>query len=250
MTELPTAKPHDVGLDAAQLARADRHLARYIEKGLLPGALLAIARHGRIAHFSVQGLMDRERGRTLSQDTLFRIYSMTKPITSVALMTLFEEGLFQLDDPVAKYIPAFANLGVHAGGSLGSFKTTAPARQITLRDLFIHMSGLTYGIQRRTAVDAAYRERRLDDYAGPLNEWIKALAEMPLEFSVELFRLNRCAGAHRRSADRRALRRASTQTDFRAARHEGHGVLRAAREGRSPGGLLPAQRGRHDRVGR
>jgi CubicO group peptidase (beta-lactamase class C family) len=183
MTELPTAKPEDVGLDSAQLRRIDQHLARYVEKGTLPGVLFAIMRHGRIAHFSVQGLMDRERVRAFSPDTIVRIYSMTKPIVSVALMTLYEEGLFQLDDPVAKFIPEFSALGVYAGGSLGSFKVTRPARPMTVLDLLAHISGLTYGLQRRTPVDAAYRERKLESFDRPLGEWIKALAELPLDFS-------------------------------------------------------------------
>jgi CubicO group peptidase (beta-lactamase class C family) len=183
MTELPTTTPEDVGLESAQLKRIDRHLARYVEKGTLPGVLLAIARHGKIAHLSVQGLMDRERGRAFTPDTIVRIYSMTKPITSVALMTLYEEGLFQLDDPVAKFIPAFSDLGIYAGGALGSFQTTKPARPMTVRDLLSHVSGLTYGLQRRTPVDAAYRERKLEGFDRPLAEWINALAELPLDFS-------------------------------------------------------------------
>jgi CubicO group peptidase (beta-lactamase class C family) len=183
MNELPTTKPQDVGLDKGQLARIDRHLARYVESGSLPGALFAIARRGRIAHFSVQGLMDRERGRALSADTIVRIYSMTKPITSVALMMLFEEGRFQLDDPVAKFIPAFADIKVYAGGTPGAFQTAKPARPLTVRDLFTHLSGFTYGLQQRTPVDAAYRERKLEGGERPLNEWTQVLAELPLEFS-------------------------------------------------------------------
>lgn len=183
MTELPTAKPEDVGLNAAQLRRLDAHIARHLEKGSFPGVLLAVMRQGRIGHFSVQGLMDRERGHALKADTIVRIYSMTKPITSVALMKLFEEGRFQLDDLVANYIPAFADLGVYTGGSLGRFQTTKPARRMTIRDLLSHMSGLTYGLQGRTPVDAAYRERKLDSFDKPLAEWIDVLAELPLDFS-------------------------------------------------------------------
>jgi CubicO group peptidase (beta-lactamase class C family) len=183
MTELSSAKSDEVGLDAAQLRRLDAHIARHLENGSFPGVLLAIMRRGRIAHFSVQGLMDRERGRALTADTIVRIYSMTKPIVSVALMTLFEEGRFQLDDPIAKFVPEFADVGVYAGGSLGSFTTTRPARPMTVRGLLSHMSGLTYGLQRRTPVDAAYRERKLESFDRPLGEWIKALAELPLDFS-------------------------------------------------------------------
>jgi CubicO group peptidase (beta-lactamase class C family) len=127
--------------------------------------------------------MDRERGRKLTADALFRIYSMTKPIVSVAFMTLFEEGLVQLDDPVAKFIAAFADVGVYAGGQLGSFKTTKPARPMTVCDLLCHTSGLTYGLQRRTPVDAAYRERKIEAFDRPLGDWVAVLAELPLDFS-------------------------------------------------------------------
>ncbi len=175
--------PGALGLNAAQLARVDIHLSRAIEKGLFPGTLLLVARRGAIAHLSVQGLADRERGTALARDTLFRLYSMTKPITSVALMTLFEGGAFQLDDPLSKFIPAFGATRVYSGGTPGNFQTVSPARPITVRDLLCHTSGLTYGFQTRTPVDAAYRALSLDDPRVPLAEWVDRLAALPLEFS-------------------------------------------------------------------
>src|SRR5215210_6988595 len=134
------------------LAYLNEHLQRYIDSGKLPGALTAVYRRGQLAHWSVQGLMDCEAGKPLRDDTIFRIYSMTKPIVSVALMQLYERGLVQLDDPVHRYIPAWANLRVYQMGVYPNFETTACERPMTVRDLLTHQSGLTYGHAIRTNV--------------------------------------------------------------------------------------------------
>ena len=183
MIELRYATPEAVGLDPAGLARADAHIRGYIESGLLPGGLLLVARDGAIAHLAPQGSADLARGRPVTADTLFRIYSMTKPVTSVALLMLLEEGLVQLDDPVAKYIPAFADCRVFRAGTVEGFLTKAPERPMTVRDLLTHQSGLTYGFQSRTNVDAAYRALKIDEFDGSLADWIPLLATLPLEFS-------------------------------------------------------------------
>jgi CubicO group peptidase (beta-lactamase class C family) len=184
MSELRYADPDMVGLDPAGLKRADAHIGGYIERGLLPGGLLLVARDGAIAHLAVQGLADRERGRALAEDTIFRIYSMTKPVTSVALLMLMEEGRVQLDDPVAKYIPAFAQIGVFKAGVPGAFATKPPERAMTIRDLLSHQSGLTYEFQWRTNLDAAYRTLKLDQkFPGTLEQFVALLATLPLEFS-------------------------------------------------------------------
>lgn len=175
-----------VGLASSRLQHLDRYIQqRYVEMGRLPCALMLIERRGQTAHFSVQGQMDLERGRPLQQDTLFRIYSMSKPITSVALMMLVEEGLIALDDPVHRYIPQWRNLGVYEAGFLETFRmrpTKAPMRII---DLLRHTSGLTYGLQQRTNVDAAYRKFGFGDPAGDctLEAMIEGLAKIPLEAS-------------------------------------------------------------------
>ncbi len=176
-----------LGLSPARLARLDAHLAeKYIATRRLPCTLSLIARHGEIAHSHAQGLADVERGIPCRDDTIFRIYSMTKPITSVALMMLVEQGKIALDDPVAKYIPEWKNLGVFVAGThkLG-FQTRPCTRPMQVVDLFRHTAGLTYGFQLRTNVDEAYRREKIGEIekAGTLEGMIQALAKLPLEFS-------------------------------------------------------------------
>lgn len=181
MTDLNTIE----GLDTTRLARIGEHLDEaYIKPGKLPGALTLVARRGEIAYLHAQGLMDVERAKPVQRDTLFRVYSMTKPITSIALMQLYEQGRFLLDDPVHKYIPSWKNLQVYKAGIHPQFMTTAPARPMTIRDLLTHQSGLTYGFMNRTNVDAAYRALRLDGGSGlTLERLIDELSRLPLEFS-------------------------------------------------------------------
>jgi len=180
-------RPEAAGFIPSRLQHLDRLLqSRYLDSGRLPGVLTLIQRRGEIAHFSALGLRDVERGSKVQEDTLFRIYSMTKPITSVAFMMLVEEGLVALDDPVHRYIPQWRDLGVFEGGFIGAFKTRRPQRPMLIVDLLRHTSGLTYGFQQRTNVDAAYRRLRLDDYFGggtTLDGMIDTLAGLPLEFS-------------------------------------------------------------------
>lgn len=178
--------PEAVGLSSSRLQHLDRYVQqRYVDAGRLPCAMTLIERRGQVVHFSAQGHMDIERARPLQQDTLFRIYSMTKPITSVALMMLVEEGLIGLDDPVHRYIPQWRNLGVYEGGIVGSFRTRPPKAPMRIIDLLRHTSGLTYGLQQRTNVDAAYRKFSFGDPAGTgtLEAMIEGLANIPLESS-------------------------------------------------------------------
>lgn len=179
-------RPEAAGFVPARLQHLDRFLqSRYLDTGKLPGTLTLVHRRGELAHLSALGLRDVERQQPVTQDTLFRIYSMTKPITSVAFMMLVEDGLVALDDPVHRYIPQWKNLGVYEGGFIGTFKTRPAQRPMLIVDLLRHTSGLTYGFQQRTNVDAAYRRLRLDDYAGSgtLDGMIDGLAALPLEFS-------------------------------------------------------------------
>jgi CubicO group peptidase (beta-lactamase class C family) len=147
-----------------RLGRIDRFMNEaYIANGKLPCALTQVWRRGELVLNSVLGQADRERQVPLTEDSIFRIYSMTKPITSVAIMMLLEECKIALDDPVSKYIPAWENLGVFTGGFMESFQTRAPARPMLVVDLLRHTSGLTYGFQQNTNVDAAYRKLKLGD---------------------------------------------------------------------------------------
>ncbi len=180
------SRARSVGFSPARLKRIDAFIEqRYLEPGRFPGALTLIARGGKIAHFGVQGLADVERKTPLAEDTLFRIYSMTKPITAVAFMMLIEEGAVALDDPVAKFIPAWRDMGVFVAGGPGTFVTRPPDRPMQIVDLLRHTSGLTYGFQNRTNVDAAYRKADIGGAGGKhnLDRMIKALAAIPLEFS-------------------------------------------------------------------
>jgi CubicO group peptidase (beta-lactamase class C family) len=155
VTELkPEADPAEVGLDPDRLRRIDRHFARY---GRLPGWLVAISRHGRLAHVSWRGSRDLEAGLPVEPDTLWRIYSMTKPVTSVAAMMLYEEGGFELTDPVSAFIPSFADVRVYAGGSDLRQLTVPAAEPVRIWHLLTHTAGLTYGFLRVHPVDASYR---------------------------------------------------------------------------------------------
>lgn len=186
MTALNPGSPEASGMSSVALARIDDHLKRrYIDAGRFPGTQLMVHRRGSLVHSSVQGFADLERKARLKDDTIFRIYSMTKPITSVAFMMLVEQGLVALDDPVHKYIPEWKNLGVFQAGAAPAFTTRPPSRPMQIVDLLRHTSGLTYGFQQRTSVDAAYREKQIGalDLSGTLDSMIANLAGIPLEFS-------------------------------------------------------------------
>ncbi len=173
------------GLSLDRLERIAQHLDQnYLQTGKLPGAVTLVARHGQVVWNRAQGLMDVERDKPTRLDTLFRIYSMTKPVTSIAMMQLYEQGRFLLNDPVHKYIPQWRDLAVYESGNWPEFKTRPVTRPMTVRDLLTHMSGLTYGFLERTEVDAAYRQLKLDGSGSlTLDKLIDRLADLPLEFS-------------------------------------------------------------------
>ncbi len=183
--KLKVVRPETVGLCGDRLARIDSHLTRrYIEPEKIAGALTLVARKGEVAYLSALGQMDIERNKPMTEDTIFRIYSMSKPITSVALMMLYEHGHFQLDDPVYKYIPEWRNLQVYQLGNHPRWVTTPCERPMTIHDLFCHMSGLTYGFMERTNVDRAYRRLGVGrEDSKDLRAMIETLAGLPLEFS-------------------------------------------------------------------
>lgn len=175
------------GISVEALEQLDRHLLeRYIEPEKIAGCLTLISRRGELAHLSALGMMDRERGAPMAADTIFRIYSMTKPITSVALMMLFERGAFQLSDPVARFIPQWRDLRVLTGGEYPDYATAAAERPMTVRDLLSHQSGLTYGFMEGP-LEAGYFKHGVYQAGAmrgrDLQSMIDRLAELPLKFS-------------------------------------------------------------------
>jgi CubicO group peptidase (beta-lactamase class C family) len=186
MSTLTLASPESAGMSKAAFDRIEDHLKRrYVDAGRFPGTQLVVYRRGKLVHSAVQGFADLERKAALKDDTIFRIYSMTKPITSIAFMMLVEEGRVALDEPVHKYIPEWKNLGVFQAGIAPAFLTRPPSRPMLIVDLLRHTSGLTYGFQQRSNVDAAYREMKIGEVekAGTLQSMIEQLAKIPLEFS-------------------------------------------------------------------
>lgn len=178
-------EPADVGFDAARLARIDRTLARYVDEGYLPGWLVLVSRHGRIAHLSTYGERDVEASAPVEIDTLFRIYSMTKPITSVAAMMLYEEGAFELKDPVSRFLPAYGDVRVYRSGSALNPVTTPASEPMRIWHLLTHTAGLTYGFHHATPIDAMYRAAGFEwgtppgvDLAEACDRW----ATLPLLF--------------------------------------------------------------------
>jgi CubicO group peptidase (beta-lactamase class C family) len=186
-------KPESVGFSSERLGRIDRFFKeRYVDPGILPGTLTQIYRKGEHVHTGMTGSMDLERGKKMREDAIFRIYSMTKPITSVALMMLVEEGKLGLEDSVHTHIPSWKNLRVYASGvpslttnTHGQFITTPVKRPMKVLDLVTHTSGLTYGFMTRTSVDAAYRKDKIGDFSTPggLDAFIEQLSKLPLDFS-------------------------------------------------------------------
>ena len=177
-------RPEEVGLSAPRLARIVPWMRRWVDSGRLPGLLVAVVRDDRLAWLETRGFRDVESGRPVEPDTIYRIYSMTKPITTAAALMLYEEGRFQLDDPVAKYLPAFAETRAFAGGSVESFETEPLVRPITVHDLMTHTSGLTYSFQCGHPVDELYRRRGIEFNANlaPLSDLVEATAAQPLVF--------------------------------------------------------------------
>lgn len=186
MSELKVeADPAEVGFAADRLRRLDDMFARYVDDGLLPGWLLTVSRHGKLAYVASHGHRDKEAGLEVTPDTLWRIYSMTKPVTSVAAMMLYEEGRFQLTDPVSRFIPSFRDLRVFTGGSDQRPVTVPAAEPVRIWHLLTHTSGLTYGFHRQHPVDAMHRAAGFDLDSKPsmnLEQACDLWATMPLLF--------------------------------------------------------------------
>lgn len=175
-------KPEGVGLSSERLARVDAWREALIRDGKLAGATTLVMRRGQVAHLGCSGLADMERGVAMTPESILRIYSMTKPLTSVAIMMLYEEGRFQLDDPITRFLPCFRDMRVFTGGSRGSFEAVPAERDITFRDLLTHTAGLTYGFMQSTLVDAMYRDQGVDFQTSErsLGEVVEAAASLPL----------------------------------------------------------------------
>lgn len=180
---LPGAPPETVGMSSQRLERLTRGLETLVDRGRLPGIVMAVAKDGKIVHLEAAGKRDVASASPMQTDSIFRVYSMTKPITAVAMLMLMEEGKWQLNDPVAKHIPEFANLKVAVvDGNTGSVEEVAPDHPMTMRELMTHSGGLTYGIFGGTAVDKRYTEVNVLDRAQPMQAMIDKLARIPLLF--------------------------------------------------------------------
>ena len=171
--------PAEVGFDAGRLVRIDRHFKHYVDDGRLPGWLLTVSRNGRLAYVSGYGLRDVEAGLPVETDTLWRIYSMTKPITSVAAMMLLEEGAFELATPVRDFIPSFADVRVYTGGSDLKPVLVPAIEPVRIWHLLTHTAGLTYGFHRAHPVDAQYRAAGF--------EWLNPAASLDLAQCCDLW---------------------------------------------------------------
>ncbi len=177
------AEPGELGFDADRLQRIGRHLNRYVDNGRLPGVSVLVTRGGQIAYTHRYGHRDCERDLPVTADTIYRLYSMTKPIVSVAAMQLYEQGCFGLKDPISRWIPSFAGARVFAGGNVMQYQTREPASEVTVHSLLTHMSGLTYDFHFANEVDALYRANGFNWGApGNLEETCDALAALPLLF--------------------------------------------------------------------
>ena len=169
------------GMSFERLQHLDAHFHRYVDDGTIAGVVTWVARNGQVVHEDAYGLADISTGRPMTEDTYFYVYSMTKPITSVALLMLYEQGKFQLTDPVARYLPELADLKLYAGeGSDGSMLVTEPARQPTIQDVFRHTAGFLYGPAGNRSIDDAYREAGV--LSGTLADLTQKLGQLPLAY--------------------------------------------------------------------
>lgn len=179
---LPSASPEALGFSAEGLARIDPVLQAYVDSGKLAGISALIARNGRIVYDESFGLMDVASRTPMNRDAIFRIYSMTKPIVAAGILVLADQGKLTLDDPVSRYIPAFANVRVFAGGSAAQPILRAPDSLMTVRQLLTHTSGLAYGLTRGP-VDTIFRAANMYDADITLEQFADSIARLPLLFS-------------------------------------------------------------------
>jgi CubicO group peptidase (beta-lactamase class C family) len=183
--DLPAAKPESVGLSSERLARIDAAVQRSIADKRIAGAVTLVVRHGKVAWFKAEGMADREAAKSMPPDAMFRICSMTKAITSAAVMMLYEEGRFLLDDPVSKYLPEFKNPKVLVKPASGEPYTIPATKQITIRDLLRHTSGITYhwNDDLGPMYEKAGVASGLLQYDGTIGDMVTHLAGQPLLFN-------------------------------------------------------------------
>ena len=180
-----TVDPKEVSLDATRLKNIDKHFKRYVDEGRLAGFAVAVARRGEVAHFGMYGHKDSETSASITSDTMYRIYSMTKPVTSIALMMLVEQGLLQLTDPVSKFIKSFGETRVWNTGTILKPMTAALTEPIRVWHLLTHTSGLTYGFNYADVVDDMYRRAGFEtglSYNESLEVVCDKIASLPLVF--------------------------------------------------------------------
>ncbi|HLF79127.1 MAG TPA: serine hydrolase domain-containing protein [Dehalococcoidia bacterium] len=176
------AEPEDVGMSSARLENVSRVVQSYVDDAKYAGAISMVARRGKVVHFETYGNMDDEAGKPVMSDTIYRIYSMTKPIVSVALMTLYEDGRFQLDDPASKFIPQFKGIKVFERGDVDSYQTREASREVTIRDLLTHCSGLTASGTTSPVAELYQRAGlRGSSSDGTLVDFINKLGSLPLK---------------------------------------------------------------------
>jgi CubicO group peptidase (beta-lactamase class C family) len=178
--ELPSAKADTVGMSSERLAQLGQSMKNLVDQGRLAGAVTMVSRHGKVVEFDATGKRDIAANAPMQKDSIFRIYSMSKPITGVAMMMLFEEGKWQLNDPVAKYIPEFANLKVYGTDANNNMVLKDQTHPVTMRELMSHSGGFTYGIFSNTPVDKLQREADILNVNITLDEFIKRVAKLPL----------------------------------------------------------------------
>ena len=178
--DLPTAKPESVGMSSERLARLNNGMKELIDSGRLAGTVTMVARHGKVVEFESAGKRDLAANAPMQKDSIFRIYSMSKPITGVAMMMLFEEGKWQLNDPVAKYVPELANLKVYGTDAANNVVLKAPVHPVTMGELMSHTGGFTYGYFSNTPVDKLQRDADVLNVGNTLDEFINRVAKLPL----------------------------------------------------------------------
>jgi CubicO group peptidase (beta-lactamase class C family) len=178
--DLPTASAESEGMSAERLARLSAGMKELVDNGRLAGVVTMVSRHGKVVEFDAAGKRDIAANAPMQKDSIFRIYSMSKPITGVAMMMLFEEGKWQLNDPVAKYIPEFAKLKVYSTEANGNVVMKDQNHPVTMRELMSHSGGFTYGFFSQTAVDKMQMEADLLNPNNTLDEFIKRVAKLPL----------------------------------------------------------------------
>jgi CubicO group peptidase (beta-lactamase class C family) len=178
--DLPTASAESEGMSAERLARLSGGMKELVDKGRLAGVVTMVSRHGKVVEFDAVGKRDIAANAPMQKDSIFRIYSMSKPITGVAMMMLFEDGKWQLNDPVAKYIPELAKLKVHSTEANGNVVLKDQNHPVTMRELMSHSGGFTYGFFSQTAVDKMQVDADLLNPDNTLEEFIKRVAKLPL----------------------------------------------------------------------